>query len=165
MMKTASSLVKASLACLAAMGMASASPAAGCWSSDRVAAARIAEFNAAMMVTTLRCSLISVDIKAGYEAFIVHYKKRLNDADDLLRKQFEEPGAGGEKSYHAFYTQIGNRYGAAKTDSAQCALFSAVATELANAGTNPEVLDKYAGALVPAPSITGERCAELASKP
>jgi hypothetical protein len=148
-----------------ALTTATASPAANCWNMERVAAARIAEFNAAMMVTTLQCDLISVDIKSSYESFIVNYKTRLQSADDRLKRHFKDDGAGGEKSYHQFYTQIGNRYGAAKTDSARCALFAAVATELARSGSNDEVLDKYASALVPDPAITGQRCAQIASKP
>ncbi|MET0363959.1 MAG: hypothetical protein ABW169_04840 [Sphingobium sp.] len=153
---------------LAAMALttASAGQAATCWNGERLAAARIAEFNTAMMVTTLRCSLINIDIRASYDAFIVNYKSRLQGADDTLKRQFEEPqGGAGEKNYHQFYTQIGNRYGAAKTDSAQCALFSAVAAELARAGRNDETLDKYAFALVPNPAISGERCAEIALRP
>ncbi len=157
--------VKYWIAGVAALTMTTASPAASCWNMERIAAARVAEFNAAMMVTTLRCSLISIDIKPSYEAFIVNYKKRLQGADDKLKRHFLDQGANGEKNYHQFYTQIGNHYGAAKTDTAQCALFAAVATELARSGDNEEVLDKYASALVPNPSVTGERCAELASKP
>ncbi|HEX7874713.1 MAG TPA: hypothetical protein VF475_17510 [Sphingobium sp.] len=149
-----------------ALTTASAGQATSCWNGERLAAARVAEFNTAMMVTTLRCSLINIDIKASYDAFIVNYKTRLQGADNALKRQFDEPqGGAGEKNYHQFYTQIGNRYGAAKTDSVQCALFSAVAAELAKSGSNDEMLDKYAFALVPNPAVSGERCAEMAARP
>jgi hypothetical protein len=157
--------MKLMIAGIVALTTATASPAATCLTSDRLAAARIAEFNAAMMVTTLRCSLINVDIKTSYDSFIVGYKDRLQGADEKLKKHFASAGGDGQKNYHAFYTAIGNRYGASKTDGAQCALFAAVANELAKAGASDEVLDKYAAALVPNPAIGGERCAELAGKP
>lgn len=156
--------LKILIAATAAAALASAAPANACWNAEGLAAARLAEFNAAMMVTTLRCSLISIDMKANYEGFIVNHKKRLQSADDRLKDYFKQD-AGGEKAYHQFYTQIGNRYGAARTDSAQCALFSAVAAELSRSASEDAALEKYAVALVPNPSVTGDRCAVLASRP
>lgn len=140
-----------------------ATPAQACWTREGVSAARIAEFNAAMMVTTMRCSLIAVDIKASYEAFVVQYKKRLNKADDLLEQHFRDKGGVGK--YRHFYTLIGNRYGAMPTDGGRCALFSAVAADLAKSGSSDEALDKYALALIPNPGIDGTQCPEIAAKP
>ena len=152
--------------CVIALTLAAttmAAPARACWTREGVSAARVAEFNAAMMVTTMRCALIDVDIKASYEAFVVQYKKRLHNADDQLERHFRDKG--GESQYRHFYTLIGNRYGGMLTNGGRCALFSAVASDLAKSGSSDEVLDKYALALVPNPSINDTQCPEIAAKP
>lgn len=124
------------LAVLALAGVGAAVPAqaAGCWSMEQVAAAKVRDLQSRMMVATLRCNAMQFDISNEYNAFVEANKATIQGANGVLKAYFNaQYGARGQDEYDRFATALANHYGDAGTDPALCRAARNTAIEAANA--------------------------------
>ncbi|MGV3512705.1 MAG: hypothetical protein ACO1OX_11975 [Novosphingobium sp.] len=123
-----------------------------CLDRETLVAAKVHEFEAMMMAVKLRCRAIGMDISADYEAMLSTHAPVFAAADRRLRAHFAQG-----RTYEAYATQLGNRYGGGATDPANCQRFNTVARNLA-AQPAISALGKVVTAMVTQPRLTGSVC-------
>lgn len=126
--------------------------AQACLDRETLVAAKVHEFEAMMMAVKLRCRAIGMDISADYEAMLSTHAPVFAAAGRRLRAHFAEG-----RTYEAYATQLGNRYGGGATDPANCQRFDTVARSLA-AQPAVSALGKVVTAMVTQPRIAGAVC-------
>lgn len=109
----------------------------GCWNQTQVAAAKVRDLQSRLMVATLRCSAMGVNVAAAYNRFLAANRTTIQDANGVLLAQFRT-GYGGhaQDQYDRFATSLANLYGDDATDRAICADTEQLADEAATAGGN-----------------------------
>jgi|GEM_PF-2946362 len=147
---------------LAAMAATPAQSASTCWDNEAVGAARVMEFQIAMMIATLRCTALNLDLEGDFKRFAESNKIVLKDADLRLKKQFGGTGRVSHASYQNFQTTVSNRHSYRDPTVQTCTLFRDVAAELGKADTSAATLTSFANALIPEPWIEGDRCVQTA---
>lgn len=111
-----------------------ANAAMGCWNPTQVAAAKVRDLQSRLMVATLRCQAMGVDVSSAYNRFVGANRATIQGANAVLLAQFRS-GFGGEAQAHydRFATALANFYGADATDHEVCAGTGALAEEAAAA--------------------------------
>jgi len=107
----------------------------GCWNPTQVAAAKVRDLQSRLMVATLRCQAMGVDVSPAYNRFVRANRETIQGANAVLLAQFRTGfGSGqGQTQYDRFATALANIYGADATDQAVCADTAALADEAAAA--------------------------------
>ncbi len=124
--------------CAAAATMLCASmpaqAAMGCWDQTQVAAAKVRDLQSRLMVATLRCQAMHVDVSEAYNRFVRANMTTIQGANTVLMGQFRAGhGSQAQTHYDRFTTSLANIYGADATDENVCADTAALAEEAAAA--------------------------------
>jgi hypothetical protein len=149
--------------CVAALTIGIAPPAnaaMACWDQNQTAAAKIRDLQSRLMVATMRCRAMGVDVLPAYNEFVRVNRSTIQDANGLIRAQFRA-GYGdalGEKSYDSFTTSLANAYGAHETSVGICEETAELAAEAVAAGGNVERLLDIADRAGAGPELPGGRC-------
>lgn len=128
----------------AALTMCVSTPAlaaAECWNQTQVAAAKVRDLQSRLMVATLRCSAMGVNIAEAYNRFIAANRGTIQGANAVLLAQFRSGfGRQGETEYDRFATSLANIYGDDATSETVCADTVVLADEAAAAGGEIDLL-------------------------
>lgn len=147
--------VAASLACVPVPAQATM----GCWNERQVAAAQVRDLQSRLMVATMRCRALGINITYAYNRFVIANRTTLQGANGVLRGQFRSGyGIDGERHYDRFATALANTYGGDETDPWICAETEDVAFEAASAQGDVGLLLQLADRLGPPPRLPGGRC-------
>jgi len=65
---------------------------AGCWNQTQVAAAKVRDLQSRLMVATLRCSAMGVDVASAYNRFLAANRETIRGANAVLMSQFQTLG-------------------------------------------------------------------------
>jgi len=110
----------------------SAQAAAECWNPTQVAAAKVRDLQSRLMVATLRCSAMGVNVSAAYNRFLGANRSTIQGANGVLMAQFRAGfGREAETHYDRFATSLANLYGDDATNEAVCADTAVLAEEAA----------------------------------
>jgi len=108
----------------------------GCWNETQVAAAKVRDLQSRLMVATLRCQAMSVNVADAYNRFVAANRTTIQGANGVIMAQFRS-GYGGQAQaqvqYDRFATSLANIYGDDATDQEVCAETAALADEAAAA--------------------------------
>lgn len=143
----------ATVAVIAGLLFSAPAQAAGCLDRETLTAARLNEFSTMMMAVNLRCKAIGTDMSVGYDAMVNVHRGMFAAADRRLRAFF----ADKPRSFDAYSTRLGNRYGGGATDPANCHRFERVAKDLA-AKPGIAALGRVVFAMIGKPRIEGDAC-------
>lgn len=149
--------------CAAAITMLCASvpaqAAMGCWNDTQVAAAKVRDLQSRLMVATLRCQAMGVNVTAAYNHFVAANRTTIQNANGVILAAFRE-GHGGQAQlyYDQFATSLANLYGDDATDRDVCAETAAAAEEAAAAAGDIRALVTIAHRLGDTPSLPGGQC-------
>lgn len=143
----------------AALVVAVPARAADCWDTEQASAARIRDLQSKMMVATMRCHVIGIDVATAYNAFIRTNRARLESINGTIKARFAgQFGSGGQFHYDKFTTSLANAYGADRTDAAVCASMTEAAREAETIGGDIVRLLELADRVGSAPTLPGGRC-------
>ncbi|HEY0413834.1 MAG TPA: hypothetical protein VGD66_11910 [Allosphingosinicella sp.] len=147
---------------LAAAALATAQPAQAamsCWNAEGAAAAQLRDLQSRLMVATLRCRAIGVDVLTAYNDFVRENRSTIQAANGVLKAQFVTGyGREGDAAYDRFATALANEYGGDATTGQLCDDTAAAAEEAAAAGGDVTKLLAIAGRFGPAPDLPGGQC-------
>jgi hypothetical protein len=131
----------------------------GCWNQEQTAAARVRDLQSRLMVASLRCRAIGVDVFEPYNAFVSSNRGTIQAANTVLRAQFSAGyGDEGETAYDRFTTALANEYGADATTGDICAETADAALEAVEAAGDTGKLLALADRLGPTPELPGGQC-------
>src|SRR5688500_19616430 len=118
---------------LAAAALVYAQPAAAamsCWNERETAAAKIRDLQSRLMVATLRCRAIGIDVLTAHNDFVRINRSTLQEANGVIKAQFDRGyGREGQRCYDSFTTAMANQYGADATSGQACQETASVAAE------------------------------------
>jgi hypothetical protein len=144
--------------CLAAAAVPGAAQAQ-CWSGEPEAAATIRDLQSKLMVGTLQCRAIGIDILEPYNGFVRTNRETIQAANAVLKVHFAKNGSGAAQAqYDSFVTALANAYGAAPTNQQVCADLAGLAAAADAAGGDIAKLIEVAGRAGPGPQLPGGRC-------
>jgi hypothetical protein len=130
-----------------------------CWNETQAAAAQIRDLQSRLMVATMRCRAMGINITYAYNRFVVANRSTIQGANGILRGQFRLGyGIDGEHHYDRFATALANAYGGDETDPWTCAEAEDMAYEAADARGDIGRLLHLADRLGPPPRLPGGRC-------
>jgi hypothetical protein len=131
----------------------------GCWNETQVAAAKVRDLQSRLMVATLRCQAMGVNVSDAYNRFVAANRTTIQGANAVLLAQFRA-GYGGEAQtrYDRFATSLANIYGDDATDPTVCADTAATAEEAAAADGDIARLVAIADRFGAAPDLEGGQC-------
>jgi hypothetical protein len=136
-----------------------ASAAMSCWGNDQAAAAKVRDLQSRLMVATMRCHAIGVDLTAVYNDFVRINRSTLQAANGLIKAQFAAGyGEEGDAQYDRFATALANEYGDDPTTVEICAETAMAAVEAADARGDVTSLLGLADRLGAAPALPGGPC-------
>jgi hypothetical protein len=128
---------KAALLMAAAILVANSVPAsatAGCWNDTQLAAAKVRDLQSRLMVASLRCQAIGVEVVASYNQFVEANRETIQGANAVILAQFRTGyGSDAQTQYDRFVTALANIYGDDATSSAVCEDTAAIAVDAAAA--------------------------------
>jgi hypothetical protein len=154
-------LVKGGL-CLAAATIGVGQPAQaamGCWDRNNAAAAKIRDLQSRLMVATLRCQAIGIDVLGAYNAFVSTNRSTIQAANGAIKAQFAAGyGAAAERQYDSFTTALANAYGGDQTNAEVCRDTAAVAEQAVAAGGDIGRLLEIAERVGVEPKLPGGEC-------
>lgn len=112
------------------------------WSAQEVASARIRSLQAMLMVGSLRCRAIGIDVLADYNAFVDAARATLGTANDDLKARFAAVygKSEGQDRYDRYATAMANGFGAGATTPAICAAVAATARSATAAASDRPAL-------------------------
>ena len=153
---------KGGLVAAAALAVGASLPAQAamsCWNETQLAAAKVRDLQSRLMVASLRCSAMGVDITPAYNRFVVANRDTIQGANRIIMAQFRS-GYGGQAQLHydRFATALANAYGDDATDRTICADTAFVADEAAAAAGNVDALVALEDRFGFAPALPGGRC-------
>ena len=120
---------------------APAQAAMGCWNDSQVAAAKVRDLQSRLMVATLRCSAMGVDVAAAYNRFLAANRETIRGANAVLMSQFQTAhGRQAQVHYDRFTTALANIYGDDATSGTVCAETVVLAEEAAAAQGDVDAL-------------------------
>ncbi len=130
-----------------------------CWNETQLAAAKVRDLQSRLMVATLRCAAMGVDIAPAYNRFVVANRDTIQGANRIIMAQFRS-GFGGQAQLHydRFATALANAYGDDATDRTICADTATIAEEAAAAAGNVDALVALEDRFGFAPALPGGRC-------
>ena len=131
----------------------------GCWNETQVAAAKVRDLQSRLMVATLRCNAMGVNVAPAYNRFVVANRGAIQGANTVIMAQFRS-GYGGQEQvqYDRFTTSLANLYGDDATDRTICAEMAAVAEEAAGAQGDIRQLVTIADRFGATPALPGGQC-------
>ena len=136
-----------------------AQAAMGCWNDTEVAAAQVRDLQSRLMVATLRCQAMGVNVTASYNRFIAANRTTIQNANGVILAAFREGhGSQAQLHYDRFATALANVYGDDATDAEVCAETAASAEEAAAAAGDIRTLITIAHRLGEAPQLPGGQC-------
>jgi hypothetical protein len=150
-----------------ALGLAAASllfvqpaqAAMACWGPQQAAAAKLRDLQSKLMVATMRCQAMGLDVLGAYNDFVRVNRTTIQAANGVIRAQFAAGhGAEGEDYYDRFTTALANEYGDDPTDDAVCEATAGIAAEAAAAQGDVTMLLDLADRLGPTPQLPGGEC-------
>ena len=94
----------------------------GCWNEIQVAAAKVRDLQSRLMVATLRCPAMGVDVAGAYNRFVAANRTTIQGANGVIMAAFRA-GHGGQAQiqYDRFATALANIYGDDATNREVCA--------------------------------------------
>jgi hypothetical protein len=118
---------------LAGMALAAAPAQAACWNEQEVSAGTIRDFQSMLMVATLRCQVMHVDVTGDYNAFLNANKATIQKLNDRLKAHFIKAHGPveGQRHYDGFATSLANAYGARQGNAGVCSGVASLAREAA----------------------------------
>lgn len=133
---------------------------AGCWNQTQVAAAKVRDLQSRLMVATLRCSAMGVNVAAAYNRFLAANRETIRGANAVLMSQFESSFGGrqAQVQYDRFATALANVYGDDATSHSVCADTALLADEAASAGGDLQTLVAIEDRLGFASALPGGQC-------
>ena len=138
---------------------ATANAEAGCWNQTQVAAAKVRDLQSRLMVATLRCSAMGVNVAPAYNRFLAANRETIRGANGVLMSQFQTVhGRQAQVHYDRFTTALANIYGDDATSNSVCAETVVLAEEAAAAGGNIDVLIDIADRLGFVAALPGGQC-------
>ena len=155
-MKTSGLFASAALLlCIAAPAQA----VMGCWNETQVAAAKVRDLQSRLMVATLRCQAMGVNVSEPYNRFVAANRTTIQGANTVIMAAFRA-GHGGEAQtqYDRFATALANIYGDDATNQNVCAETAAVAEEAASAAGDIARLVTIADRFGAVPALPGGQC-------
>ncbi len=133
--------------------------AMSCWGHEEAAAAKVRDLQSRLMVATMRCHAMGVDLTAVYNDFVRINRPTLQAANGLIRAQFAAGyGEEGEAHYDRFATALANEYGDDPTTLEICAETAMAAVEAADAQGDVTGLLALADRLGASPALPGGQC-------
>ena len=131
----------------------------GCWNQTQVAAAKVRDLQSRLMVATLRCSAMGVNVAAEYNRFLAANRETIRGANAVLMGQFEASyGRQAQVQYDRFTTALANVYGDDATSQSVCAETAVLAGEAAEAGGDIEALVAIEDRLGFVSALPGGQC-------
>jgi hypothetical protein len=131
----------------------------GCWNQTQVAAAQVRDLQSRLMVATLRCQGLGMDITAAYNRFVVANRTTIQGANNVIMAQFRSGvGPEAQRHYDSFATSLANAYGGDATDRAICAQTEMAADEAAGAAGDIDRLVALENRLGVMPPLPGGQC-------
>jgi hypothetical protein len=136
-----------------------ASAAMSCWDEHETAAAKIRDLQSRLMVATLRCRAMGIDVLTAYNDFVRINRSTLQEANGVIKAQFDRGyGQDGQRFYDSFTTAMANQYGADATSGAVCDETAAVAAEAVAAEGDVVRLVELADRFGRSPELPGGVC-------
>ncbi|HYI46914.1 MAG TPA: hypothetical protein VEX35_00465 [Allosphingosinicella sp.] len=146
----------------AALMMCVATPAQAtmqCWNPTQVAAAKVRDLQSRLMVATLRCSAMGVDVAGAYNRFLAANRSTIQGANAVLLAQFQTGfGRQGLVHYDRFATSLANIYGDDPTSPAVCGETVVLAEEAAATNGDIDALVAIEDRLGFATPLPGGQC-------
>lgn len=131
----------------------------GCWDQTQVAAAKVRDLQSRLMVATLRCSAMGVNVAPAYNRFLAANRETIRDANAVLMNQFQSAyGRQAQLHYDRFTTALANIYGDDATSESVCAETVVLAQEAAEAGGDIDALVAIEDRLGFVSSLPGGQC-------
>ena len=131
----------------------------GCWDQTQVAAAKVRDLQSRLMVATLRCSAMGVNVAPAYNRFLAANRETIRDANAVLMNQFQAThGRQAQVQYDRFTTAMANIYGDDATSSSVCAETEVLAGEAADAAGDIDALVAIEDRLGFVSSLPGGQC-------
>ena len=137
-----------------------ADAAMSCWNRDQAAAAKIRNLQSQLMVATMRCKAMGIDVLTDYNDFVRVNRSTLQAANGVIKAQFAD-GFGAEEAqtfYDRFTTALANAYGADPTDGAICEETALAAREAVAANGDIPLLLELAERLGRPLELPGGEC-------
>ncbi len=136
-----------------------ASAQAGCWNQTQVAAAKVRDLQSRLMVATLRCSAMGVNVAPAYNRFLAANRETIRGANMVLMSQFQTAyGRQAQAHYDRFATALANIYGDDATSRSVCAETVVLAEEAAEAAGDVDALVAIEDRLGFVSSLPGGQC-------
>ena len=106
----------------------------GCWNETQLAAAKVRDLQSRLMVASLRCQAMGVNVIASYNNFIQANRATIQGANAVILAQFRSGyGSDAQTQYDRFTTALANLYGDDATSRDVCEETAAVAEDAAAA--------------------------------
>ena len=160
-MKMKNRVLKGALG-LAAASLLFASPARAemdCWGPKEAAAAKLRDLQSRLMVATMRCRAMGVDVLGPYNDFVRINRDTIQAANGVIKARFVAGhGQDGMNQYDRFTTALANEYGDDPTDGAICEETAMIAVEAASAQGDVDLLLALADRMGPPPILPGGQC-------
>ena len=138
---------------------AAAQAQAGCWNQTQVAAAKVRDLQSRLMVATLRCSAMGVNVAPAYNRFLAANRETIRGANGVLMSQFQTVhGRQAQVHYDRFTTALANIYGDDATSNSVCAETVVLAEEAADARGDTDTLIAIADRLGFVAALPGGQC-------
>jgi hypothetical protein len=131
----------------------------GCWNPTQVAAAKVRDLQSRLMVATLRCSAMGVNVAEAYNRFLAANRETIRGANAVLMDQFASAyGRQAQVHYDRFATALANIYGDDATSRSVCAETAVLAGEAAEADGNIDALVAIEDRLGFVSALPGGQC-------
>lgn len=138
---------------------ATANAQAGCWNQTQVAAAKVRDLQSRLMVATLRCSAMGVNVTPAYNRFLAANRETIRGANTVLMNQFQAVnGRQAQVHYDRFTTALANIYGDDATSRSVCAETAVLADEAASAEGDIDLLVAIEDRLGFVSALPGGQC-------
>ena len=136
-----------------------ASAAMSCWDEQETAAAKVRDLQSRLMVATLRCRAMGIDVLTAYNDFVRINRSTLQQANGVIKARFNQGyGREGQRFYDSFTTAMANEYGGDATSGEVCEETVAVAAEAALAEGDIGLLVDLADRTGRSPNLPGGVC-------
>jgi hypothetical protein len=111
-----------------------ANATAGCWNDTQLAAAKVRDLQSRLMVASLRCQAMGVNVIASYNNFVQANRETIQGANAVIMAQFQSGfGSDAQTHYDRFATALANLYGDDATSRDICEDTAAIAEDAASA--------------------------------
>ena len=133
--------------------------AASCWNPQQVAAAKVRDLQSRLMVATMRCRAMGIDVLPAYNEFVRTNRTTIQAANSVIKARFTTGFAmRGQFEYDRFTTSLANAYGADATSTEICHDTEARAREAVAAKGDANRLLEIVESMGPTPYLPGGQC-------